>query len=176
MIQERVCLLIKSKNGKKKFSKNLSFKNCQSNFYCNSISVCQLIERDVIAVIGVNLKSLDKQVASILNYFGIPFLQINPSLGWDNEQTLYNSSVNLYPSRKILSQASVTSVVELEGIDIREHSLIFNYVDKISAFFGYFPTQGWYLWRNSFTAVRENLHTVVISSTTYLLTYLVLST
>ena len=76
-------------------------------------------------------------MASILNYFGIPFLQINPSLGWDNEQTLYNSSVNLYPSRKILSQASVTSVVELEGIDIRGHSLT-TYFDKVSAFLATF--------------------------------------
>ena len=76
-------------------------------------------------------------MASILNYFGIPFLQINPSLGWDNEQTLYNSSVNLYPSRKILSQASVTSVVELEEIDIRGHSLT-TYFDKVFAFLATF--------------------------------------
>ena len=72
--------------------------------------VCQLIERDVLAVIGVDLKSLDKQVASILNFFGLPFLQINPSLAWDNEQTNYNTSINLYPSRKVLSQAVIDIV------------------------------------------------------------------
>ena len=72
--------------------------------------VCQLIERDVLAVIGVDLKSLDKQVASILNYFGLPFLQINPSLAWNNEQTNYNTSINLYPSRKVLSQAVIDIV------------------------------------------------------------------
>ena len=43
----------------------------------------------------------------------------------------------------------------------------FNYVDKILVFFDHLPTPGWHLWRNSFKK-RENPHTVVISSNTYL--------
>ena len=67
-------------------------------------SVCQLVEQDVVAVIGIDLNNLDNQVASILNFFGIPLLQVNPGLLWENQKTLYNSSVNLYPSRKVLAQ------------------------------------------------------------------------
>ena len=77
-------------------------------------SVCQLIERDIVAVIGVNLKNLDQQVSSILNYFGIPMLQINPSLAWDNEKTGYNTTVNLYPSRKVLSEAVIDILVDFK--------------------------------------------------------------
>ena len=67
-------------------------------------SVCQLVERDVVAVIGIDLENLDNQVASILNYFGIPFLQINPGFLWQNQRTKYNSSINMYPSRKVLAE------------------------------------------------------------------------
>ena len=69
-------------------------------------SVCQLIEKDVMAVFGVHMGTLDQQIASILSYVGIPFLQINPSFQWENAITKYNSSLNLYPSRKILAQVS----------------------------------------------------------------------
>ena len=68
-------------------------------------SVCQLVEHgDVLAVIGINLENLDNQIASMLNYFGIPLMQINPGLLWENQWTKYNSSINLYPSRKVLSE------------------------------------------------------------------------
>ena len=43
-----------------------------------------------------------------------------------------------------------------------------NYVDQILSIFDHLPTPGWYLWRNFFTVIGENLHTVDISSTTYL--------
>ena len=67
-------------------------------------SLCQLIDKDVMAVIGINMENLDQQISSILSYVGIPFLQINPSIQWENSILKYNSSVNLYPSRKILAQ------------------------------------------------------------------------
>ena len=67
-------------------------------------SVCQLIDNDVMAVVGVNLGHLDQQIASILSYVGVPFLQINPSLQWENAYTKFNTSLNLYPSRKILAE------------------------------------------------------------------------
>ena len=67
-------------------------------------SLCQLIDKDVMAVIGINLENLDQHISSILSYVGIPFLQINPSMQWENSILKYNSSVNLYPSRKILAQ------------------------------------------------------------------------
>ena len=73
-------------------------------------SVCQLIEKDVMAVVGVHLGTLDQQIASILSYVGIPFLQINPSFQWENAITKYNSSLNLYPSRKILAQVSYNTL------------------------------------------------------------------
>ena len=74
-------------------------------------SVCQLIEKDVMAVVGVHLGTLDQQIASILSYVGIPFLQINPSFQWENAITKYNSSLNLYPSRKILAQVSYNTLL-----------------------------------------------------------------
>ena len=67
-------------------------------------SLCQLIDKDVMAVIGINMENLDQHISSILSYVGIPFLQINPSIQWENSILKYNSSVNLYPSRKILAQ------------------------------------------------------------------------
>ena len=67
-------------------------------------SVCQLIENDVMAVVGVNLGHMDQHIASILSYVGVPFLQINPSLQWENAYTKFNTSLNLYPSRKILAE------------------------------------------------------------------------
>ena len=43
-----------------------------------------------------------------------------------------------------------------------------NYVDNILSIIDHLPTPCWHLWRNSFTETRENLHAIVISSTTYL--------
>ena len=42
------------------------------------ISVCQLLEKDVVAVLGVDIGPMDQMVASVLSYVGIPFVQINP--------------------------------------------------------------------------------------------------
>ena len=63
-----------------------------------------LIDNDVMAVVGVNLGHMDQQIASILSYVGVPFLHINPSLQWENAYTKFNTSLNLYPSRKILAE------------------------------------------------------------------------
>ena len=43
-----------------------------------------------------------------------------------------------------------------------------NYVNKILPIIDHLPTPCWHLWRNSFTVIRKNLHTVDISRTTYL--------
>ena len=44
----------------------------------------------------------------------------------------------------------------------------FNYVDQILPVIDHLPTSGWHWWSNSFNVIRENLHTIDISSTTYL--------
>ncbi len=80
---------------------------CQQFTVLHFFSVCQLIENEVIGVIGLDLKNLDDQVASILSFVGIPFLQANPSLSWDNEKSQFNSTINFYPSRKVLSEAVI---------------------------------------------------------------------
>ena len=50
----------------------------------------------------------------------------------------------------------------------------FNYVDKSLPFFDHLPTPSRRLWRNSFTVtIRENLHTLDVSSTTPILPRLV---
>ena len=43
-----------------------------------------------------------------------------------------------------------------------------NYVDQMLPILDHLPTTGWHLWRNSFTVISTNLHTVDISRTTYL--------
>ena len=36
------------------------------------------MEKDVVAVLGVDIGPMDQMVASVLSYVGIPFVQINP--------------------------------------------------------------------------------------------------
>ena len=44
-----------------------------------------------------------------------------------------------------------------------------NYVDKVLPNIDHLPTLCWNLWLNSFTGIGENMHTVDISSTPYLI-------
>ena len=44
------------------------------------------------------------------------------------------------------------------------------YVDKILPIIDHLPTHCWHLWKNLFSEIRENLHIIDISSTTYLST------
>ena len=70
--------------------------------------MCQLVEKNVQAVLGVELGSMDQNVASILNYLGLPLVQVNPSHLWSVQKTQYGSSVNLFPDRKTLSQVRLS--------------------------------------------------------------------
>ena len=77
------------------------------------VLVCQLVEKDVMGVMGFGLDSMDSVVASTLNYIGVPFIQVNPSFLWSIQKTKYGTSVNLFPDRTVLSQARwVPSFVE----------------------------------------------------------------
>lgn len=78
------------------------------------LSVCQLIENDVVAILGINLKNQANQVASISNFVGLPLLQINPWISWNNEQTQFNTSVNFYPSARVLSKVVIDLIETLD--------------------------------------------------------------
>ncbi len=66
--------------------------------------MCQLVEKQVVAVIGLNPGQLANEIASILSYVGLPLVQINPSLLWPEEKSHYDNSVNMYPSRRVISE------------------------------------------------------------------------
>ena len=56
-----------------------------------------------MVVYGENLGALGDQIASVTNFLAVPLLQTNPSLLWRQQMTKFGSSVNLFPSRRVLS-------------------------------------------------------------------------
>lgn len=68
----------------------------------------------MVSVLGIDLKNQAAAVASILNFVGIPLLQINPWLSWNNEQTQFNTSVNFYPSKRVLSAVAIDLIQTLD--------------------------------------------------------------
>ena len=70
--------------------------------------VCRMVEREAMAVLGFDLgPSASDLVASILNYVGLPLIQVNPSLLWSIQKTRFGGSTNIFPNRLALSQVSL---------------------------------------------------------------------
>ncbi|TRY76252.1 hypothetical protein TCAL_05326, partial [Tigriopus californicus] len=81
--------------------------------FLTSKSVCHLIEKHCMMVYGANLNNLGEISASTLNFFGIPFVQSNPSLLWNHQHHQFETSMNLFPKRSTLSSAILDIVKHL---------------------------------------------------------------
>ena len=92
------------------FSRNDSFLSAKS--------ACQLVENGAMAAYatatpigaggGGGLDAQGDNLASVFNFFGIPFLQANPSLLWDQQKTKYGAEVNIFPARPSLTKVSTS--------------------------------------------------------------------
>ena len=110
--------LVKSYNSNKivsgrKNGENLVFDQVvaivsKNDSFLTTKSVCQLVNKKVLAVFGLNLDSVADNAASVLSYLGIPFIQINPSLIWSSQRPHHDlgSSINIFPSRSQLIDVS----------------------------------------------------------------------
>ncbi len=59
-----------------------------------------------MAAFGANLGPQGDHLASVFNFHGIPFVQSNPSMLWNREETPYGATVNVFPCRKALSRVA----------------------------------------------------------------------
>ena len=66
--------------------------------------------------------------------------------------------------------AGCFTIFDLKFLHLHEKGAFRHYVDKSLPIIDHLVTPCWHLWRNSFSEIRGNLHTVDISSTTYLST------
>ena len=87
------------------FSRNDSFLSAKA--------ACQLIENGAMAAYATvsaggdgGLDAQGDGLASVFNFFGIPFLQANPSMLWEQQKTKYGSEINIFPARQSLTMVS----------------------------------------------------------------------
>ncbi len=75
-----------------------------------SITACSLLEQKVSAAFASDLGPQGDHLASVFNFYGVPFVQANPSLLWNQQRTAYGSSVNVFPDRKWLTRVCAFNI------------------------------------------------------------------
>ena len=103
----------------------------RNDTFLSAKSACQLVENGAMAAYmdAGSAGAQGDNLASVFNFFGIPFIQSNPSLLWDQEQTKYGAEVNIFPSRQSLTQLHL-DVLNRNGLESESRPLVIFYSES----------------------------------------------